>query len=83
MTGFELYAMSKGFNLIAGDGTYNTYNNCSNGYKHPDGRYFSIGLYGCPTRIGMITNVKVNGKRFIEIPTEDIYDEILNQLDSK
>jgi hypothetical protein len=43
--------------------------------------YFSIGLYGCPTRIGMITNVKINGKRFTEMPTESIYDEILNQLD--
>ena len=80
MTGFELYALSKGFKLIAGDGTYNTYNNCSNGYKHSDGRYFLIGLYASPTRIGMITNVKINGKRFIEIPTESIYDEILNQL---
>ena len=74
MTGFELYAVSKGFKLIEGNGTYNTYNNCSNGYKHPDGRYFLI-------RIGMITNVKINGKRFTEMPTESIYDEILNQLD--
>lgn len=81
MTGFEKYAISKGFNRVAGNGTYNTYNNCSNGYKHQDGRYFSIGLYASPTRIGMITNVKIDGKRFIGVPTENMYDEILNQLD--
>lgn len=81
MTAFEQFLLDKGFKSIGESKDFNTYDNCSNAYQHPDGRYCSIGLFAQPTRIGIIYPwIFINEESFTLIPTEDFFEQILQQL---
>ena len=88
LTGFELFLLNKGWNMLASATYFNTYTGCSRHWSDPkSNKCITVGLMSTPCRIGIThpfrIGTKENPLHYTYLPSEEQYEEWFNKLTLK